>query len=66
MAVTELERRRIIDEHTQKVARELSQRMRELGKKRTPAKRAAALKNVKKAQAARWGRPYIEVKPRKR
>jgi hypothetical protein len=57
MTVTDKEKREIIRQHEEQKKRELSERMAELGRSRSPAKRKAVQKNVKIAQAARFGRP---------
>jgi hypothetical protein len=57
MTVTEAEKQRILYEYEQKKKKELSERMAKLGRTRSAKKRKAALRNVKIAQAARFGRP---------
>jgi hypothetical protein len=49
-------RERAIADLLAKQKRELSEKMSKLGRIRSPAKRKAALKTVKIAQAARWGK----------
>lgn len=56
MTVTDEERRKIVDELLLKQKRELSARMSKLGRSRSPKKRRAVLKNIKKAQAAKRGK----------
>jgi heme exporter protein D len=62
MTVTEAERQKIIQDIEEKRKRELSEKMRALGKIRSVKKRRAALKNVKKAQAAKWGKKFPGLK----
>jgi hypothetical protein len=58
MTVTEAERQKILDDERERQRRELSERMRKLGKVRSPKKRAAVINNLKAAHEARFGRPY--------
>lgn len=64
----EQEKQRVIAEALAKDAekrkRELSDRMRKLGKSRSPKKRAAVINNLKAAHEARFGRPYGYRKPK--
>ena len=62
MTVTELEKQRILDEFKAKQKQELSARMAKLGRSRSPKKRRAVLKNIKKAQAAKRGKLLPRLK----
>jgi len=56
MTVSDVERQRIIAEIEAKQRAELSEKMRQLGRSKSAAKRRAARKNVKKASQARKAR----------
>jgi hypothetical protein len=62
MTVTEEERQKILEDFKAKQKRELSERMAKLGRSRSPKKRRAVLKNIKKAQAAKRGKLMPRVK----
>jgi hypothetical protein len=57
MTATDEEKRQIIKEYEDKKKRELSERMAKIGRIRSAKKRKAGRKNIKIAQAARFGRP---------
>lgn len=63
MTVSDEERKRIEQELLAKQKRELSERMAKLGRSRSPKKRRAVLKNIKKAQAAKRGKLIPKVRP---
>jgi hypothetical protein len=52
------EKERIREEFRKEERAKLVERMRALGKKRSPKKRAAVINNLKAAHEARFGRPY--------
>jgi hypothetical protein len=56
--LTEEEKQAVINEHYR-------EKMSRLGRSRSPAKRRAALKNIKKAQAARGIGPLVKKRKRK-
>lgn len=56
MTVSEQERQKIEADLIAKQKRALSERMAALGRSRSPKKRRAVLKNIKKAQAAKRGK----------
>jgi hypothetical protein len=62
MTVTEEERKQIEAKLLAKQKLELSIRMAKLGRSRSPKKRRAVLKNIKKAQAAKRGKLLPRVK----
>jgi predicted DNA-binding protein (UPF0251 family) len=65
MTVTETERQRIVDEVKAQQRKTLVEKMRKMGRSRSPAKRAAARRNAKIAQAVRHGKKYPGMRKRK-
>jgi hypothetical protein len=63
MTVSEEERKKIESDLLAKQKRALSERMAALGRSRSPKKRRAVLKNIKKAQAAKRGKLLPKVRP---
>lgn len=63
MTVSEAEKQKILAEYEEKKRKELSERMRKLGKIRSPKKRKANRESIKIAQAARWNKQIGNVKP---
>ena len=63
MTVTEEEKQRILAADAEKRRKELSDRMRKMGKSRSAKKLKAVRNSIKKAQAARWQKQIGTVKP---
>jgi hypothetical protein len=65
MTVSESERQRILADEERRRRTELSDRMRKLGRSRSPKKRRAAQQSIKKALEARWGKPFRTIKAKR-